>query len=299
MSKQNLATPRSLFILTGVAGAVCAPLPSTASTPSSPPLRGLAAPGRRRYNRPHRHHPPTSRRTAAASLGDLLRASGCAELKPQWRPAVPPSLYLRAGRAKLLLIDGVRHSQSPPVARPGTTSPFRQIRRVPKFSGPASAICGSDAVGGVVVADLHAQATSVPQVSLNVGAGNISASASSTLPSPAATASLTTRSAPWTAPPASTPLDVPGSFSYVPDRWTGAGTRPPRLGAQLSSEHRAELDLPQTTRTASTTPPEVLAPERRPRLPGHQAPCACLGRRRWRALRCTHAAERRRIARPL
>jgi vitamin B12 transporter len=183
-------------------------------------------------------------RTAAASLADLLRASGCAELSRNGGPAGTTSLYLRGAETRhtLLLIDGVRVDSQATGGPAWNNIPIAQIERVEVLKGPASSLYGSDAVGGVVQVFTR-KATSAPQVDLGVGAGNLgirkldaAVTGRDGIFDYALSAALD-RSTGFNAT-----LDVPGSFSYVPDT---DGYRKhqatARLGAQLSSEHRAEL----------------------------------------------------------
>ncbi|MCE4557043.1 TonB-dependent receptor plug domain-containing protein [Roseateles cellulosilyticus] len=91
-------------------------------------------------------------RQAAASVADLLRNNGCAEMVRNGGPASTTSLYLRGAdtRHTLVLVDGVRMDSQSTGGASWQAIPLAQIERVEVLKGPASAIYGSDAVGGVV-----------------------------------------------------------------------------------------------------------------------------------------------------
>ena len=244
MSKQNLAARRSLFVLTSVSLALSAHaapnrLETVVTTAARSPQRladvlaDLTVITRADIER-----------MAAASLGDLLRASGCAEMARNGGPAGTTSLYLRGAETRhtLLLIDGVRVDSQATGGPAWNNIPVSQIERVEVLKGPASAVYGSDAVGGVVQVFTR-KATSVPQVGLGLAAGNIgirkldaAVTGRDGIFDYALSAALD-RTTGFNAT-----LDVPGSFSYIPDvdGWRKHQATA-RLGAQLSEAHRAEL----------------------------------------------------------
>lgn len=91
-------------------------------------------------------------RQAAASVADLLRNNGCAEMVRNGGPAANTSVFLRGAdsRHTLVLIDGVKVDSQSTGGASWQGLPLSQIERVEVLKGPASAIYGSDAVGGVV-----------------------------------------------------------------------------------------------------------------------------------------------------
>lgn len=104
-------------------------------------------------------------RQAAASLADLLRNNGCAEMVRNGGSAANTTLFLRGAdsRHTLVLIDGVKVDSQATGGASWQGLPLSQIERVEVLKGPASAIYGSDAVGGVV------------QIFTRKGAGRMSA----------------------------------------------------------------------------------------------------------------------------
>jgi len=183
-------------------------------------------------------------RQAAASVADLLRNNGCAEMTRNGGPASTTSLYLRGAETRhtLVLVDGVRMDSQSTGGASWQGIPVTQVERVEVLKGPASAIYGSDAVGGVV------------QIFTRKGGNKISADFGVALGTQAtrkvdgglfgsagiidfAFTLAGEESAGFNAT-----VDYPGSFSYVPDRdgWRKyQGTA--RVGAQLAEGHRAEL----------------------------------------------------------
>lgn len=91
-------------------------------------------------------------RQAASSLADLLRNNGCAEMVRNGGAAATTSMFLRGAdsRHTLVLIDGVKVDSQSTGGASWQSLPLSQIERVEVLKGPASAIYGSDAVGGVV-----------------------------------------------------------------------------------------------------------------------------------------------------
>jgi len=91
-------------------------------------------------------------RQAAASVADLLRNNGCAEMVRNGGAASTTSLFLRGAdtRHTLVLVDGVRMDSQASSGASWQGIPIAQVERVEVLKGPASAIYGSDAVGGVV-----------------------------------------------------------------------------------------------------------------------------------------------------
>ncbi len=183
-------------------------------------------------------------RQAAASVADLLRNNGCAEMVRNGGPASSTSLYLRGAETRhtLVLVDGVRMDSQASGGASWQGIPIAQVERVEVLKGPASAIYGSDAVGGVV------------QIFTRKGGGKISADFGVALGTQAthkADAGLfgshgildfAFTLAGEESDGFNATVDYPGSFSYVPDRdgWRKYQATA-RVGAQLAEGHRAEL----------------------------------------------------------
>ena len=183
-------------------------------------------------------------RQAFGGIADLLRNNGCAEMTRNGGPASTTSLYLRGAdtRHTLVLIDGMRVDSQSTGGASWQALPLSQIERIEVLKGPASAIYGSDAIGGVVQIFTRKGGS---RLSLDLGAaiGNLGTqkldggvSGSSGIFDYAVSAAAE-RSDGFNAT-----LDLPGSFSYVPDR---DGYRnhnaSVRLGAQLNAAHRIEV----------------------------------------------------------
>lgn len=182
-------------------------------------------------------------RQAAASVADLLRNNGCAEMVRNGGAASTTSLFLRGAdtRHTLVLVDGVRMDSQATGGASWQGIPVSQVERVEMLKGPASAIYGSDAVGGVV------------QIFTRKGGGPISADFGVGLGTQAthkvdgglfgsqgiidfAFTGAIEESDGFNA---TTPDNA---FSYVPDRdgWRKyQGTA--RIGAQLAEGHRVEI----------------------------------------------------------
>ncbi|MBV8034673.1 TonB-dependent siderophore receptor [Roseateles sp.] len=182
-------------------------------------------------------------RQASASLADLLRNNGCAEMVRNGGPAATTSLYLRGAETRhtLVLVDGVRIDSQSTGGASWQGIPLAQIERVEVLKGPASAIYGSDAIGGVVQIFTR-KGGSKTSLDLGVAAGNLGTakldgamSGSAGIFDYAVSAAID-RSTGFNA---TTPDNA---FSYVPDR---DGYRRHegslRLGAQIAEGHRAEL----------------------------------------------------------
>lgn len=90
--------------------------------------------------------------SAAQDLPELLRRLAGAVQSSSGGPGQQGSLFLRGANAKhtLLLIDGVRISSATTGSANWANLPLAAIQRIEILRGPASALYGSDAVGGVV-----------------------------------------------------------------------------------------------------------------------------------------------------
>lgn len=182
-------------------------------------------------------------RQAAASVADLLRNSGCAEMVRNGGPASTTSLYLRGAETRhtLVLVDGVRMDSQSTGGASWQGIPVSQIERVEVLKGPASAIYGSDAVGGVVQIFTR-KGGGQTSAELGVGIGNLGTrKLDGGLFGGVGAFDYAFTLAGERSDGFNATLDVPGSFSYVPDRdgWRKYQATL-RLGAQLGVGQRAE-----------------------------------------------------------
>lgn len=181
-------------------------------------------------------------RQAAASLADLLRNNGCAEMVRNGGAAANTSLYLRGAdsRHTLVLIDGVRMDSQSSGGASWQGLPLSQIERVEVLKGPASAIYGSDAVGGVVQIFTRKGGTST-HADLGVSAGNLGTyKADAGLFGTAGIFDYAITGA-FEGTDGFNATTPESTFSYVPDR-DGHHKRQAllRVGAQFSAEQRVE-----------------------------------------------------------
>ncbi|HEY1092782.1 MAG TPA: TonB-dependent receptor plug domain-containing protein, partial [Burkholderiaceae bacterium] len=86
------------------------------------------------------------------SVADLLRAQGGFELVRNGGPTANTSLFVRGAdtRHTAVLIDGVRFDSQASSGASWPAIPLGQIERIEIVRGAASALYGSDAIGGVV-----------------------------------------------------------------------------------------------------------------------------------------------------
>lgn len=111
-------------------------------------------------------------RSGAASLADVLARLPGVTFTRNGGPAATTSLYLRGGETRhtLLLIDGVRVDSQSTGGAAWQTLSVSQIERVEVLRGPAAAIYGSDAMGGVVqVITRKGEGPVQPSVGVGVG----------------------------------------------------------------------------------------------------------------------------------
>jgi vitamin B12 transporter len=113
-------------------------------------------------------------RQAAASVADLLRNNGCAEMVRNGGAAATTSMFLRGAETRhtLVLVDGVRMDSQSTGGASWQGIPIAQIERVEVLKGPASAIYGSDAIGGVVQIFTR-KGTKQTSADLGVAVGNL------------------------------------------------------------------------------------------------------------------------------
>ncbi|MDG0853796.1 TonB-dependent receptor plug domain-containing protein [Roseateles puraquae] len=185
-------------------------------------------------------------RQAVSSVADLLRNNGCAEMVRNGGASATTSLFLRGAdsRHTLVLVDGVRMDSQSTGGASWQGIPVSQVERVEVLKGPASAIYGSDAIGGVVQIFTR-KAGGALSADFGVALGTQSThKADGGLFGSLGVVDFAFTLAGEESDGFNSTLDVPGSFSYIPDRdgWRKyQGTA--RLGADLAPGHRAELIL--------------------------------------------------------
>lgn len=116
---------------------------------------------------------PQIERLGVAGLADLLARLSGVQFGRNGGPGGTTSLYLRGtdSRHTLLLIDGVRVESQSTGGAPWEALPLSEIERVEVLRGPASALYGSDAIGGVV--QVFTRRPGGPaRLSLGLGAGS-------------------------------------------------------------------------------------------------------------------------------
>lgn len=181
-------------------------------------------------------------RQAYGGLADLLRSQACFELVRNGNAGANTSLYVRGAETRhtMVLIDGVRYDSQSTGGASWQTIPLAQIERVEIVRGAASAIYGSDAVGGVVQIFTR-KGDGKPQLELGTGFGNNGlAKADASLSGLSgiidyAVSAAGERSSGFNSRPSSDP-------SYTPDRdGYKSYSYSARVGAQLSREQRVEV----------------------------------------------------------
>lgn len=177
-------------------------------------------------------------------VADLLRNTGAVEMTRNGTPASTTSLFIRGAETRhtVVLIDGVRVDSQSTGGASWNGIPLSQIDHIEILKGPASAIYGSDAVGGVVQIFTRKGVAGKTQLDLGIGAGNLgtrradaSISGGNGMFDYAASIAGERSDGFNTTTPANT-------FSYLPDRdgWRShSGSL--RLGAQLNAQHRVEV----------------------------------------------------------
>lgn len=112
-------------------------------------------------------------RQAIGSLADLLRSQPGFEMLRNGGPGANTSMFVRGAdtRHTVVIIDGQRIDSQASSGASWQAIPLAQIERVEIVRGAASAIWGSDAIGGVVQIFTR-KGDSKPQVDFGLGAGN-------------------------------------------------------------------------------------------------------------------------------
>ncbi len=111
-------------------------------------------------------------RSGAASVADLLARQPGVEISRSGGPGAATSVFIRGAenRHTAVYIDGVRVDSQATGGAQWEQIPLEQIDRIEVLRGPAAAIYGSDAVGGVVqLFTKRGQGAPKPWVSLTAG----------------------------------------------------------------------------------------------------------------------------------
>jgi len=91
-------------------------------------------------------------RAGAQTITDLLQRQPGVEIVRNGGPGAVSGVFLRGANAAqtLVLIDGLRVGSSSTGATTLEAIPLEQIERIEILRGPASSLCGADAIGGVI-----------------------------------------------------------------------------------------------------------------------------------------------------
>lgn len=111
-------------------------------------------------------------RSGAVNVAEVLSQLPGVEFSRTGGPAGVTSLYLRGGETRhtLLLIDGVRVDSQATGGATWSMVPLAQVERIEVLRGPAAAIYGSDALGGVVqIITRKGEGPVQPSVAVGVG----------------------------------------------------------------------------------------------------------------------------------
>ncbi len=182
-------------------------------------------------------------RQAVGSVADLLRRQVGFEMIRNGGPGANTSLFVRGAdtRHTTLLIDGVRVDSQASSGASWNAIPLAQIERIEIVRGPASALYGSDAIGGVVQIFTR-KGDGKPVVDLGIGGGNrglVKADASVSGRTGIVDYALSVAaedSNGFNARPApATPTFTPDDDGYQ------SRNASLRLGVQLAAEHRLEV----------------------------------------------------------
>jgi vitamin B12 transporter len=109
----------------------------------------------------------------AGSLGDLLTRTPGIEMSRQGSRGTPEGIFIRGANAghTLILLDGQRVGSATLGQTAIESIPLSQVERIEILRGSASAMYGSDAIGGVIRINTR-QASDAPRLDLRVGAGS-------------------------------------------------------------------------------------------------------------------------------
>ncbi|WP_067061112.1 TonB-dependent receptor domain-containing protein [Roseateles chitosanitabidus] len=112
-------------------------------------------------------------RQGFGSIADLLRNVAGLQMTRNGGPGASTSVYIRGAETRhtVVLIDGVRIDGQSSGGASWQNLPVSQIERIEVLKGPASALYGSDAIGGVVQIFTR-KGAGRPQLDLGLGAGS-------------------------------------------------------------------------------------------------------------------------------
>jgi vitamin B12 transporter len=113
-------------------------------------------------------------RQGVGDVSDLLRNTGAVEFVRTGGPGQTTSLFIRGAETRhtLVLIDGIRIDSQSTGGAPWESIALSSIDRIEIVKGPASAMYGSDAIGGVVQIFTR-KGSGAPKVDLGVAAGSL------------------------------------------------------------------------------------------------------------------------------
>lgn len=116
----------------------------------------------------------TIERQGFGNIATLLRNVAGLQMTSNGGPGNSTSLYLRGAETRhtVVLIDGVRVDGQSTGGASWQNLPVSQIERIEVLKGPASALYGSDAIGGVVQIFTR-KGQGRPQIDLGLGGGNL------------------------------------------------------------------------------------------------------------------------------
>ncbi|HEY9109180.1 MAG TPA: TonB-dependent receptor [Roseateles sp.] len=182
-------------------------------------------------------------RQAFGSLADLLRRQVGFEMVRNGGAGANTSLFVRGAdtRHTAVLIDGVRVDSQASSGASWNAIPLAQVERVEIVRGPASALYGSDAIGGVVQIFTR-KGEGRPVVDLGIGGGNrglakvdASVTGRSGIVDYALSAASESSNGFNARPAAATATFTPDDDGYQ------SRNASLRLGVQLAAEHRLEV----------------------------------------------------------
>ena len=112
-------------------------------------------------------------RQGFGSIADLLRNVAGLQMTRNGGPGASTTVYVRGAETRhtVVLIDGVRVDGQSTGGASWQNLPVSQIERIEVLKGPASALYGSDAIGGVVQIFTR-QGSGRPQLDLGLGTGS-------------------------------------------------------------------------------------------------------------------------------
>lgn len=181
-------------------------------------------------------------RQAFGSLADLMAAQPGVQIARNGGPGSTTSLFLRGANTEhtVVLIDGVRvDTQSGSGGAPWEALGLAQVERIEMLRGPASAVYGSDAMGGVVQIFTRKGESATPQLVLHGAAGSLGTAKGDL--------SVSGKQAGWDYA-AGVAAEKSAGFNQIPgvagvadrDGWRNHSLQG-RLGYAVNAEHRLDL----------------------------------------------------------